>query len=54
MVLLAASDWGIPPWEVTGEEPDNAVRLKWYFTWREAFRVGGVRWGNRIKGLTFE
>lgn len=25
-----AKEWGVPAWEVTGENPTQSVRLKWY------------------------
>jgi hypothetical protein len=28
-----ARSWGVPPWEVTAEEPTPANRSRWY--WRE-------------------
>jgi hypothetical protein len=34
-VLLAAEQWGIPPWEVGSgkSEVGSAERLKWFFYW---------------------
>jgi len=32
-VLLAAEDWGCPPWEVIGEEPTQEARWKWFKRW---------------------
>jgi len=32
-VLVAAENWGKSPWEISGEEPDLAVRLKWFRRW---------------------
>jgi len=29
-VLLAAHEWGCPPWEITG---DQDRRLTWYMRW---------------------
>lgn len=29
-ILYIAKEWGCPAWEITGEEPTNQVRLKWY------------------------
>ena len=51
LVLLAASDWGIPPWTILGEEPGHWVRVKWFLMWKQAFRLGGIGWGNKVKGL---
>lgn len=29
-MLIVAKEWGVPAWEVTGENPTQSVRLKWY------------------------
>jgi hypothetical protein len=29
-VLIAAEEWGCPPWEIAGGD-----KLKWYFRWQE-------------------
>lgn len=29
-ILHIAKEWGCPAWEITGEEPTNQVRFKWY------------------------
>ena len=51
LVLLAASDWGVPPWTVTGQEATDKTRLRWLWTWREAFRQGAIAWGNKRRGV---
>ena len=52
LVLLAANEWGKAPWEITGEPDDNATRVKWFVTWRQAFRLGAIGWGNKVRGLS--
>jgi hypothetical protein len=32
-VLLAAEDWGCPPWVVTGEPDTQETRWKWLKRW---------------------
>lgn len=29
-ILVLAERWGCPPWEITGEEPNETNRQKWY------------------------
>jgi hypothetical protein len=30
-VLIAAEDWGTPPWEIAGD----GERIKWFYRWAE-------------------
>jgi hypothetical protein len=42
-VLSTATDWGIPPWEVTGEPVTIWARKKWYFRWEYAAEQRGKK-----------
>jgi hypothetical protein len=34
-VLIAAAEWGCPPWIVIGQEhPSPAERSRWFWRWR--------------------
>ena len=33
--ILAASDWGVPPWEIAG----GGTQLQWYMRWSAYRRV---------------
>ena len=35
MPLLAAEAWGVPPWEVIGEDAPPGRRVQWLMLWLE-------------------
>ena len=34
-----------------GRGTGNWVRVKWFLMWKQAFCLGGIGWGNKVKGL---
>jgi len=46
-MLEAAAEWGVPPWELSGEKADGRVRFKWWYRYlvsrQERARAGELK-----------
>lgn len=34
-VLVAAQEWGVPPWEIVGGMQAEGERLRWFWRWQK-------------------
>lgn len=44
-IIIAAEDWGLPPWEVSGD----GERVKWFYRWAAYKKWAGIAQEQQIK-----